>query len=149
MSKGDVRGKEPLVRAILWMFAIVTPLYWIAFFATGSLVPSPSDCGLRFELAFPVADLYMAVAAASGAIGLARQRWWGPPMALSAASAILYLALMDTTFDLENGVYLMARAQVALAALINLVCFASAGYLSYAILRNEEFDSSRRRRGAL
>ncbi|MFZ0887151.1 MAG: hypothetical protein WA005_01745 [Candidatus Binataceae bacterium] len=41
MNKGDVRGNGRLVRAILWMFAIVTPLYWVAFFATGSLVPSP------------------------------------------------------------------------------------------------------------
>jgi len=47
---------------MLRMVAIVTPLYWIVFFATESLTPSPSDCGYRFELAFPGADLWMTAA---------------------------------------------------------------------------------------
>ena len=62
-------------------------------------------------------------------------------MSLAASSAILYLGPMDTTLDLENGVYVMARAQAALEALINVVCFASAGYLFYALLGSHDAET--------
>jgi hypothetical protein len=129
-------GAEPIpvfVIVVLWMAAIITPIYWIVFFASGSLTPAPTDVGLRFELAFPGADLWLALAAALGAIGL-RRRWRiGYPMAIAAASAMLYLALMDITFDLENGVYLLERGQVAVEIAINVLCVAGAATL-FAVL---------------
>ncbi|MFZ0890078.1 MAG: hypothetical protein WA005_16660 [Candidatus Binataceae bacterium] len=42
---------------------------------------------------------------------------------------------------MENGVYLMARAQAAREALITLVCLASAGYLFYALLGSEDAET--------
>ncbi|MGO9603719.1 MAG: hypothetical protein ACLQAT_10045 [Candidatus Binataceae bacterium] len=116
-------------RVILWIIAIVTPLYWIIFFATGNLTPSPSDFGYRFEIAFPAADLLMAAAAAIAAIGLARGARWGRAMALVTAGAALYLAGMDILFDLENGVYLLGRSQTAVEATINVSCVAFGIYL--------------------
>lgn len=121
-------------RMILWIVAVVTPLYWIVFFATGNVTPSPTDCGYKFELAFPAADLWMAGAAAIAAIGLGRGARWGRAMALVTAGAILYLAAMDTLFDLENGVYLIARSQTLVEASINVSCIAFGVYLLATML---------------
>jgi len=123
-----------IVYVILWMTAIVTPIYWIAFFATGNLTPSPTDVGLRFEMAFPAADMWMAIAAALGAIGLKRGWALGYPMAVAAASAMLYLALMDVAFDLENGVYMLGRGQVAIEIAINVFCIGAAAILLSVLL---------------
>jgi len=123
-----------IVYVILWMTAVVTPLYWIAFFATGNLTPSPTDIGLRFEMAFPAADMWMAVAAALGAIGLKRGWALGYPMAIAAAGSMLYLALMDVTFDLENGVYMLERGQVAIEIAINVFCLGAAAVLFGVLL---------------
>jgi hypothetical protein len=132
-GSGGWRGPA-VARVILWIVAIVTPLYWIVFFATGDLTPSPSDCGYRFELAFPAADLWMAAAAAIAAIGLARGRQWGRAMALVTAGAIIYLAGMDILFDLENRVYLLGRSQTVVEATINLACVAFGAYLLAVML---------------
>lgn len=126
--RGGWRGPVA-ARVILWIIAVVTPIYWIVFFATGNLTPSPSDCGYRFELAFPVADLWMAAAAAIAAVGLARAAHWGRAMALVTAGAVLYLAGMDILFDLENGVYVLGRSQTIVEATINLCCVAFGVYL--------------------
>ena len=123
-----------IVYVILWMTAIVTPIYWIAFFATGNLTPSPTDVGLRFEMAFPAADMWMAIAAALGAISLKRGWALGYPMAVAAASAMLYLALMDVAFDLENGVYMLGRGQVAIEIAINVFCIGAAAILLSVLL---------------
>lgn len=121
-------------RAVLWIVAAVTPLYWFGFFATGNMTPSPSDCGYKFELAFPAADLWMAASAALAAIGLGRGARWGRAMALVTAGSILYLAAMDILFDLENGVYLIARSQTVVEASINLSCLGFGVYLLAAML---------------
>lgn len=134
-SHGISGGKKLKgTRAILWIIAAVTPLYWVVFFATGQLAPSPADCGYQFELAFPAADLLMAVAAAISGIGLARNARWGRAMALVTAGAILYLAAMDILFDLENGVYLIARLQTAVEILINVSCLGFGIYLLTVML---------------
>ncbi len=131
-------GQSPVIAyLVLWMAAIVTPLYWVVFFATGNLTPAPTDLGLRFELAFPAADLWMACAAALGAVGLRRGWRIGYPMALAAAGALLYLALMDITFDLENGVYLLDRGQVSVEIAINVLCVSGAAVLFYVLLWRE------------
>lgn len=122
------------VRVILWIIALVTPIYWIIFFGAGNVTPSPSDCGYKFELAFPAADLWMAAAAALAAIGIGRGARWGRAMALVTAGAVLYLAAMDILFDIENGVYLIARAQTVVEALINVSCLGFGAYLLAAML---------------
>jgi hypothetical protein len=123
-----------LVYAFLWLAAIVTPIYWVVYFATGNLTPSPTDVGQRFELAFPAADMWMAIAAALGAIGLQRGARWGRAMAIAAGSAMLYLALMDITFDLENGVYFLIRGQVIVEMIINATCVIGSLYLLYELI---------------
>jgi hypothetical protein len=135
-ARSSAADVPTIAYVVLWMTVIVTPLYWIIFFATMNLTPAPTDVGLRFELAFPAADMWMALAAALGAIGLRRGWRLGYPMAAATAGALLYLALMDITFDLENGVYLLQRGQVVVEVVINVLCVSGAALLFYALLRS-------------
>ncbi len=121
-------------RVMLRMVAIVTPLYWMVFFATGSLTPSPSDCRYRFEPAFPGADLWMAATAAVAAAGLARGRRWGRAAALLTAGSLIYLAAMDILFDLENGVYIALRPRTLAEVIVNLSCLGFGIYLTVTML---------------
>ena len=67
-----------------------------------------------FESSFPVADGWMALCAAAAGIGLFLDRRWAAAVGLLAASAIIYLACMDITFDVENGMYAMAATNDAM-----------------------------------
>ena len=59
----------------------------------------------RSSSSFPVADAWLAATAFIAGIGLWRGRIWGARFGLLAGSALLYLACMDITFDIENGLY--------------------------------------------
>jgi hypothetical protein len=129
-------GVTRLTYVLLWIAALVTPLYWIVFFAGGHLAPSANDVGMHYEIAFPAADIWMAIAAGIGAIALRRRSLLGYPMAFAAAGSMLYLALLDITFDLENGVYLLGTSQVLVEAVINFMCVFGSLYLFYDLLRS-------------
>ncbi|HEX4534289.1 MAG TPA: hypothetical protein VH000_08655, partial [Rhizomicrobium sp.] len=77
-----------------------------------------------FESAFPIADGWLAICAALAGIGLWLDRPWGPRFGLMAASAILYLAAMDITFDIENGMYALTSSNAAMKfeIFINISC---------------------------
>ena len=90
---------------LLAVTAVVTVAYWIDFFWHGSVNVVDEDWYLTFERAFPPADLFMAVTAGASAAGLLTDQGWGVAWALVAAGALVFLGLMDTTFNLQNGLY--------------------------------------------
>src|SRR5262249_32791163 len=67
-----------------------------------------------FESSFPIADGWMALCAAAAGVGLILGRSWGAKVGLMAGASILYLAAMDITFDVENGMYALAAANDAM-----------------------------------
>jgi hypothetical protein len=61
-----------------------------------------------FESSFPVADGWMALCMFAAGIGLWTDKPWGAPAGLLAGSALMYLAAMDITFNVENRMYALA-----------------------------------------
>jgi hypothetical protein len=51
-----------------------------------------------------------------------RKRVWGFLFGLLAASSLVYLGLMDVTFDLNQGIYALGGVDTAIEVLINLFC---------------------------
>jgi hypothetical protein len=94
-----------LLPALLILTAIVTVAYWVSYFTGGDVRVVDARWYSAFESSFPVADAWLAVTAFAAGIGLWRGSAWGARAGLLAASALLYLAAMDITFDLENGLY--------------------------------------------
>jgi hypothetical protein len=85
--------------------------YWYLWFAVPGVVQSrlPSDPDFAmyeaYELAFPLPDAFVALAALIGAIGLWRMKDWGFLSMLLAAGGAIFLGLEDLLFDLEHDMF--------------------------------------------
>lgn len=101
---------------LLVLGAIVTAIYWWSYFSGGEVMTSTERWYTAFESAFPVADGWMALCMAISGVGLIRGRAWARPAGLLAGSALIYLALMDITFNVENGLYALAATSEAMQA---------------------------------
>jgi len=103
-----------LLPALLILGAAVTAFYWWSYFTGGDVMVSHARWYTAFESSFPVADGWMAVWMFVAGVGLWRGTAWGARAGLLAGSALVYLAAMDITFDVENGMYALAGANDAM-----------------------------------
>jgi hypothetical protein len=114
---------------LLWFGSLATLAYWVIWFGVDRswLATADTPAYYTFENAFPIADGWMAVTGALGAIALQRRQAGALLWMLLAGSAALYLAGMDVLFDLENGIYRVSAspggiANVAVELFINVGC---------------------------
>jgi hypothetical protein len=94
-----------ILAALLILGAVVTVAYWANYFVSGDVRVLSDAWYTAFEDAFPVADAWMALCMLVAGIGLWRGSWTGALWGLMAGSALLYLASMDITFNVEHGLY--------------------------------------------
>jgi hypothetical protein len=97
-----------ILATLLILGAAVTALYWWSFYFGGAVRTSDARWYTAFESSFPVADGWMALCMLAAGVGLWLGRAWGARAGLMAGAALLYLAAMDITFDIENGMYALA-----------------------------------------
>ena len=120
-KKNSPKGRIWVIAALLMVF-IATLAYWVVFFTSGDVQVRQDEVYLAFENSFPWADAWMAFCALCGAIGLWRRQRWGFLFGLLAASSLIYLGLMDVTFDLNQGLYAIGGLETATEIIINLYC---------------------------
>ena len=113
------------------IFAFVAvAAYWFFWFAVPGVVQSrmPADPGFAvysgYELAFPLPDAFLAIAALVGVLGLARMRDWGFVAMFVAAGAAFFLGLEDLLFDLENNMFVPFGSAAGIELAIVLVIMA-------------------------
>ena len=96
--------------------------YWIDFYIRGGVQVVNEDWYVRFQKAFPAADLWTAACAVVGAIGLLTGQTYGLFFALLTASSLIFLGLMDVTFNIQNNLYRLVGAlgQMKFELFINL-----------------------------
>jgi hypothetical protein len=115
---------------LLWFGALATLAYWVVWFGVDRTLLATSDTPsyYTFENAFPIADGWMAVTGALGAVALQRRKESALLWMLLAGGSSIYLSGMDTLFDLENGIYWTGLAapggvaNVAVELFINVGC---------------------------
>lgn len=107
---------------LLILTAIGVVYYWADFYIRGGVHVIKEDWYIRFERAFPPADLWMSACALAGAAGLLTGQAYGLLFALLAAASLIFLALMDITFNIQNKLYpLVARSnQMRFELMINV-----------------------------
>ena len=105
---------DRIVGALLLAGAGVTLFYWWSYFSGGDVMVMRDRWYTAFESSFPVADAWMALCMAIAGFGLLLQRHFAAPFGLMAGATLLYLAAMDVTFDVENGMYERAAANGAM-----------------------------------
>jgi len=109
-------GGMKILAALLILGAIVTVAYWANYFVAGDVRVLPDYWYGAFEDAFPVADLWMALCMAVAAWGCGGARVTARCSGLLAASALIYLAAMDITFNVEHGLYALLPISGAMIA---------------------------------
>ncbi|MGH6870531.1 MAG: hypothetical protein ACREHE_03400 [Rhizomicrobium sp.] len=121
-----MRLADRTLGALLVLAAVVTAIYWWSYFTGGDVMVLQDRWYTAFESSFPVADGWMALCAAAAGMGFLFGRPWAPAAGLLAASAIIYLAAMDITFDVENSMYALAGTNDAMRfeVFINASCLA-------------------------
>ncbi len=116
--------------------------YWVAFFRSDLTLPSfmhrIADPGgshlatvyLGFELAFPLADLLVAVTSALAALYLVAWDAKAVLFGLVASGALWFLAFIDVSFNLLHGFYaphnLLRDGGLQMEAVINVACVTGA-----------------------
>jgi hypothetical protein len=122
---------DAVLAVLLLVTAVVTVGYWVDYFVRGSVQVVPDEWYLRFERAFPVADGWMSACAVMAAIGLLRDADVGVAFGLVAGGALVFLGLMDVTFNVQNGLYrLLPRSAPMWSELvINVWCLGLGGAL--------------------
>jgi hypothetical protein len=115
---------DVLLAILLLTTAVVTAAYWIDFFVHGSVNVVDADWYIKFERAFPVADGFMSACCALAGAGLLTDWSLADPFALVAAGALLFLGLMDITFNVDNRLYGYVRTSWPMRAelVINVWC---------------------------
>jgi hypothetical protein len=118
---------------VLMIFGpVATTVYWFIWFFVdrGLLANQTSEAYYAYENAFPAADGWMAVTSLLGAVALWRRRPTALLWMLLGSSASIYLGLLDTLFNLENGIYRgHSGASLAVEVAINVLSFAIPVYV--------------------
>jgi hypothetical protein len=106
--------KNRALGAILILTAIVTVAYWINYFSSGDVAVISARWYTAYESSFPVADGWLALCSLLAGIGFLTNSNSAGRFGLLAGSALLYLAAMDITFDVENHLYPLAAQSDAM-----------------------------------
>lgn len=99
-------------------------LFWIGFFTIGLAPENPPKCYFVFEHAFPLPDVVLAVALFISAILILRKNPLGRILSLVCAGALVFLGLLDFSFNYQNGIYCISTPDFIVNAFINAWCVA-------------------------
>lgn len=110
--------------------------FWTAFFSTklvGITDPRLKEIYLAFESAFPAADFFLVLCLIFGSVGLLRKTAFGTVFSLMAGASLIFLALLDISFNIRQGIYLLGLAESVLNISVNAVCLAAGSFLVFKI----------------
>jgi len=123
--------------------------FWITFFSTDLVNisdPHLKEIYLAFERAFLIPDMYLSLILIMGGIGLLRKMSYGFLFSLLGGASLIFLALLDISFNVQQGIYLIGIGEAVLSVFINLLCLGAGIILIITIWKNREnwryFNSS-------
>ena len=96
--------------------------YWADFYLTENVQVIDKDWYVKFQKAFTIADLWTAIAALTGAVGLIIHQEFGLLFSLVTAASLIFLGLMDVTFNVQNKLYklIQTSSQMKFEVFINV-----------------------------
>jgi len=127
------------VLAMLVVAIVIDLAYWSIWFIDRDVLASSHRAAYyEFEDAFPLADLWLAIACVGALVTLLRRT----PMAffwlVAAGSSGMYLFGMDLLYDLEHGIFTSGGGGVVEAVIVALTLVFSLTVLRYAWTRRAE-----------
>jgi hypothetical protein len=104
--------------------AIGIILFWIGFFTVGLAPVNPPAGYFSYEHSFPLPDSIFALILITAAVLLLKGKSSGRALSLVAAGGLIFLGVVDFSFNIQNGVYALSVLDLLLNAFINLWCVA-------------------------
>ncbi|MHA1196398.1 MAG: hypothetical protein ACTSRH_10430 [Promethearchaeota archaeon] len=99
--------------------------FWIYFFLVENKNPDNSEVYLAFERSFPVPDLlWLTPILIVAAMGLIFGGWHGIFFTIAAGSALIFLGLLDISFNIQQGGYKKKISDAIMNFIINGFCIA-------------------------
>jgi len=97
-------------------------LFWIGFFTIGLAPKNPPQGYFAYEHSFPLPDGLLAILLLVAGILLLVNNPWGSNLSLIAAGALVFLGLLDFSFNIQNGIYEISKGDLILNAFLNVWC---------------------------
>ena len=114
--------RRKLIASLEIVTAVGLVLFWIAFFTVGLAPENAPACYYAYEHSFPLPDGLLAALLLAAGIQLTKNRPWGLKLSLAAGGALVFLGLLDFSFNIQNGVYLTSTIDLILNVFINIWC---------------------------
>jgi hypothetical protein len=99
-------------------------LFWIGFFSIGLAPENPPQCYFAYEHSFPLPDIILSIAILASGLLLLKNRESGRALSLVCAGGLMFLGILDFSFNIQNGIYLISTLDLILNAFINIWCVA-------------------------
>ncbi len=115
--------------------------FWIAFFSADLVKiddPHLEEIYMAFESAFPVADISLSIVLIIGGIGLLKKMPFGVLFSLLGGASLIFLGLLDVSFNTQQGIYLLGIGEAILNISINLLCLGGGVFLIVTIWKNRK-----------
>ena len=97
-------------------------LFWLAFFTVGLAPENAPPCYFAYEHSFPLPDGLLSILLLAAGILLLLNNPLGSHLSLIGAGALLFLGVLDFSFNIQNGVYKISKSDLILNAFLNIWC---------------------------
>jgi len=108
-------------------------LFWAAFFTIGLAPQNPPECYFAYEHAFPLPDSVLAVGLVVAGYLLLAGKSAGRALSLVCAGGLIFLGLLDVSFNLQNGIYAASPVELFTNGLINAWCIGFGGFITLSL----------------
>ena len=97
-------------------------LFWIGFFTIGLAPENPPQCYFAYEHSFPLPDIILSIAMLASGILLLKNNESGRTLSFVCSGGLMFLGLLDFSFNIQNGIYMTSTLDLILNAFINVWC---------------------------
>ncbi len=97
-------------------------LFWGAFFTIGLAPENPPPGYFIYEYSFPFADIVLAFSLALAGYLNSQRHPFGRDLSLICSGALVFLGLVDFSFNLQNNMFFISVLDTIFNSLINLWC---------------------------
>jgi hypothetical protein len=97
-------------------------LFWVGFFTIGLAPKEPPQGYFEYERSFPLPDTILAAGLLAAARMLQKGKIAGRTASLVCGGALMFLGVLDFSFNYQNGMYKISTADMILNGFINIWC---------------------------
>ena len=109
-----------LIIVLETLTALGTILFWVGFFTVGLAPKTPPPGYFEYERSFPLPDAILSAGLLAAARLLHKGHPAGRTVSLVCGGALMFLGVLDFSFNYQNGMYKISAMDTTLNATINL-----------------------------